>query len=340
MFCGKCGNEIEHGSMFCSNCGEKLDNDYVADGFGDDVEGFQTDYGTQYDESREIISDSSLYGQYPQAPSQDYNQYYDGSQPIAAPEKKKNKGLVIGLVITGVAVVTAIIAAVCIFLGDTDLDRMQFDTPDVTQSEGDAADGEFSDEDTVVEITGNTRILPAYEEGSVFAPEKLYNDADYYVSSNLAALYKESGGYARGQIAQLDTNDVVTVKGAMQDSNWVYVYCEELDIYGWIEPTSISSEPVDAYSAKADKREVIYYSENNCYDVFVSVGKGHNLNLRNIPSSLDEASVVRMVPDGEKVRVLGVSAANGEWYYVCYDSFDYGKLYGFMSGEYLAMDKM
>lgn len=334
MFCGKCGSELEDGSLFCGNCGERADDAHEPESFGNDIEGFQTDYSGQYQEEREIVSDSSFYGMNNPAPVQDYNNY-NVSQPASAPVKKNKSGVIIGVVIAVIAIVAAIGAAVFFLSGsDGDTDGGYPDSSDV-----DGTEDRTEPADTV-EITGNTRILPAYEPGGIFAPEKLYNDVDYYVSCSIAALYKESGGYARGQIAQLDANDVVTVKGAMQDSNWVYVYCEELDIYGWIEPTSISSEPVDAYSAKADKREVIYYSENNCYDVFVSVGKGHNLNLRNIPSSHDEASVVRMVPDGEKVRVLGVSAANGEWYYVCYDSFDYGKLYGFMSGEYLAMDKM
>ncbi len=332
MFCGKCGSELEDGSLFCGNCGERADDAHEPESFGNDIEDFQTDYSGQYQEEREIVSDSSFYGMNNPAPVQDYNSY-NVSQPASAPVKKNKSGVIIGVVIAVIAIAAAIGAAVFFLSGsDGDTDGGYPDSSDV-----DGTEDRTEPADTV-EITGNTRILPAYEPGGIFAPEKLYNDVDYYVSCSIAALYKESGGYARGQIAQLDANDVVTVKGAMQDSNWVYVYCNELDIYGWIDPAHISSEQVNEYAAFRDNRAVVYYEDYECYDAEIDVGSGHNLNLRTAPTSIDASTIVREIPDDEVVRVIGVSAADSTWLYVCYDSFDYGKLYGFMSAEYLDRD--
>ena len=276
---------------------------------------------------------------YNQSGSYDQPANYDYPVGYQAPKPKKN-GLVIGLIVAITAVVIAIAGATVWFVSDGELFKgdsdksSQVDSDDDKDNEDDKNEADAEQDDTV-EITGNTRILDAYDENAIFAPEKLYNDADYYICYDVAALYSESGGYCRGQIAQLDANDVVTVKGAMEGYNWVYVYCKELDIYGWIEPSAISPNRVDAADLNSDRREVAYYADYNCRDAVVNVGSGHNLNLRTIPGSTDDSTIILLVPNRETVKIIGVSVSTPKWYYVCYESYDYGKLYGFMSGDYL-----
>lgn len=351
MFCKHCGQQIADDSVFCGFCGKSV---------GEELQDFDNDDALPLIEEQELAEESVYseeenstdcgYGenQYGYEPQPEYYepqpQYYEAQpdyynngvqygQP--APVKKKKNGLVIGLVIAAVMAVIAVAAVIIALVGGASKPEISIGNGSTGSSTVVEDDDDYAAEEDENLISGNTKILDAYEEGSVFAPEILYNDADYYISCNIGALYKESGGYGRGQIAQLDCNDVVTVKGAMEGSNWVYVYCEELDIYGWIEQTNIAPSAVDEFMAKTDQREVIYHSSSNCYDAVVDVGKGHNLNMRNIPSSLDDSTVVRLIPDGERVKVIGVSAIDVTWYYVCYNSYDYGNIYGFMSGEYL-----
>lgn len=377
MFCENCGSELENGALFCGNCGSKIgssdtySNDKKSDSENNDnfyqqepsvmqepeinaqvnneIYGHDTaDYAADYSQpsySGDYYGDLNPHEEPVQNSQPDfYENPYKNQDAYREPKPRKN-GLVIGLIVAIVAVVIAVAGVVVWFATDDD-NRGRFEDDSDGSSQVDS--GEIINEtepgeliaagDETVEITGNTRILNAYDKGAIFAPEKLYNDADYYVCCSVAALYKESGGYAGGQIAQLDANDVITVKGAMQDSNWVYVYCKELDIYGWIEPSSISPEAVDVTQVKQDKREVSYFADHNCRNAIIKVGVGHNLNLRTVPGSTDDSTIVRLIPNGENVTVIGASVSDAKWYYVCYDSFDYGKLYGFMSADYLKME--
>ena len=294
MFCEHCGAEINNSGVFCSNCGQKTTADnsnkdsdgnpfdeIFSGGTADDITDGNTDCYSSSDMTNEESSEQQIYNEI------DNGQIQNGDKPAPAgdfidnghnvipsyqePKSDKN-GIVIGLIAIIIVLVITIAGGLVWYFTRGDKDTVQDDTrPSV--SESDSAEDAYVEEpaeadegeDKLVPVTGNTRILDAYDETGIFGPEKLYNDIDYYICYNIAALYSESGGYGRGQIAQLDLNDIVTVKGAMKDSNWVYVYCKELDIYGWIEPSAISPDKVDR-AVGSDKREVVYYSEHNCSD--------------------------------------------------------------------------
>lgn len=313
MFCEYCGAEIENADSFCKNCGKKAAG-------SDNVD---SDSTSAADEENNLSDDffSSVH---------DMPSYQE-------PKDEKNR-LVIVLIAIIVVLVAIIAGGMAWYFtrGDeVDADNGQTSTSSETvqaddvfnEEESDATDGE----NEFVPVTGNSVILAAYDEGGIFEPEKSYNDIDYYVCYSLAALYKESGGYGRGQIAQLDLNDIVTVKGGMSDSNWVYVCCKELGIYGWIEPSAISPDRVDRAAGK-DQREVVYYTDDNCRDAIVDIKNDDTLNLRTSPEKIDDETIIYRIPNGDSVRVVGYSAYDAGWLYVRYNSSDYGALYGFMSG--------
>ena len=349
MFCENCGKEIENGSLFCGHCGEKIN---YSDGFGDSqgyideavdaapehYEGNATDFGGDQGYVQSYGNYDAQYG----GPYDGYGQPYDQQQDFPTPPQKTKKNpLVIVLIVVLVVAVLGLGFAAVWFATDGDLGSL-FNKEDSSQSYSDAssdseasADGEEEDTLPKTEQTGNTRILAAYDERKVSEPATLYKDVDYYISCRAAALYAEGDKYKYGQIAQLDVNDIVTVKGATPGSNWVYVYCPELGIFGWIEPGSISPKMVSAADAEIEKHQVSYYEDFECFTAKVKVGSRYHLYLRNVPSDKNDADIIYSVDDQQIVNIIGRSTADSGWYYVYYDSPDQGRLYGFMYSQYL-----
>ncbi len=340
MKCPNCNGRVDADEKLCHNCGSKLS-------FGDKSETSKDSDG--YDASSEIsqlismiqpVDKEQTDANTPNA--QDSLPAYMTGIPVAekATAEKKNSGKgVIGIAAAAVVIVVAIAAA--FVLGGS-----MGSAPDVKKPETTEATHNHDDEDD-----GDIWVDSWYEWGTTEETEEettqgSYGEADAYLERmERYGRYIESPDYTFGPVtyivnekkglrirtgpSEYDSKQdtlhfgvIVETFGKDYSGDWYLVYCEDEDMFGWVNAEYISPTKIE------DPYEVTYFQ----YAIRKRVTDKDVLNLRVAPSV--NAKRIVHLKESLPVTVLGISDADSDWYYV--EAVQNGVTFkGFCHGDHL-----
>lgn len=127
MFCTQCGANVADGAPFCPNCGvafaapqAPVNNYYAAPSAAPQAP------ANDYYAAAPQTPANDYYAAAPQAPVNDYNEYYAAMPPVE-PRKKKNTGLIIGIVVAAIVIIAGVVGALFAtgLIGKSDEEQIQ-----------------------------------------------------------------------------------------------------------------------------------------------------------------------------------------------------------------------
>lgn len=175
-----------------------------------------------------------------------------------------------------------------------------------------------------------TESTTAFEEENILAEYSNLVLPNSYIDGGTKSVEPSVG--LRLRYGPSESYDVITVLpygtsvdiiGVSSIKGWVYVYCANLKMNGWVSEEYLT----DSYYS-SNKLSVSYYT--NTYTVRVEPSVG--LNMRNGPSQ--SYDVMTLLPYNKVLTVMGKSDYDKNWLYVK-TSVDGNDIYGFVHSDYV-----
>ncbi len=87
----------------------------------------------------------------------------------------------------------------------------------------------------------------------IVSPSVSYKTTTGFISSDAGQALRKGPGNSYGQIDILPSGTVIHIIGCEKtDGEWIYVYIPEMDIYGWLSSSYISTSRVDMYEDESE----------------------------------------------------------------------------------------
>ncbi len=252
-----------------------------------------------------------------ETPSQQTNQTPPPPPPPPVTKSKKNTAKIILAIFAVLAIIGTGLAA-----------SSNSKEPSSEDGKNDTSynlhDSLFENEEKTTESTTSFQeenILAEYS--SLVLPDSYIDGGTKSVkpSVGLRLRYGPSESYDIITVLPCGTNvDIIGVSGVQV---WVYVYCSNLKMNGWVYEEYLSSS-----ASSGDKLGVSYYTNTYTARVEPSVG----LNLRNGPAQ--NYDVITLLPYNKTLTVMGQSTYDKNWLYVQV-TVDGNDIYGFVHSDYV-----
>lgn len=320
MFCEMCGKRLEDTSKFCPYCGHKISVDPSSEptNYIDEIEKAPVAEYSPKTDITPVISTAS------QPTDKSVSLSPPAEERYSQPEKKKggNKAIIAVLVI--VLLLGAAFGAFW-FITDGELFNSELFNKETTQP----TDSQNIEDTALPSVNSAT-------SQSVLAPDTAMADEIRYVNVASAAVYAGPDTSVYKAICNASKGDALVVKGTHSNyPDWIYVYSSKVNAYGWISAALLSeSEYAEVPTTDFNTNtEVLYYDASARFDVMISVGEGHNLNLRRQPDTTDPDNVIVLIPDRARATVLGLSSKDTLWYYVEYTD-EFATYYGYIHSDH------
>lgn len=224
MTCKKCSYILYGSENYCPHCGEQCKEPETPANPTTETEP-KPIFISRNQSFEEVASKSRIF-----QPETAFEESYASSERKS---HRKEKGFSRAL--------TAFLSVLCILLFGTALfmaaDYFGF-TP--------VSDLFTSEETTTEKLTDALQQEFASTFGTI-SPQVNYSPVNCTVSSSGSISLRKGPSDSYGQIAPLSSgSEVQVIGGSAEDSNWVYVYVLNEDLYGWISASFISDEPQKA----------------------------------------------------------------------------------------------
>ncbi len=236
--------------------------------------------------------------------------------PVPKPvTSKKSKA---GIVVAVIAVLAVI--GVAIAISSSEKPSSQTDNDTAYDSHGSVSENKKETTENAA-ASGEENILAEYS--SLVLPDGYIDGGTKSVepSVGLRLRYGPSESYDIITVLPCGTNvDIIGVSGV---EGWVYVYCSNLKMNGWVSEQYLTNS-----SFSTDKLAVSYYTDTYTVRVEPSVG----LNMRNGPSQ--SYDVMTLLPYNKTLTVMGKSDYDKSWLYVRV-TVDGNEIFGFVHSDYV-----
>ena len=272
----------------------------------------------------------------PMEKTQSANNYYQPNQIPPVPQKKKNNGLMIALIVIGAVLIIGVFACIGLLAKDNGNNKATENETTVQTEEVPTEETttlpEFSLDDMIgetVEYTGGD----TDSNSNTVQPDFYYEEETRYIKPTAGLVLRKGPGTNYSKILTIKYAQQVTIIGGSHTvSGWDYVFYN--GYYGWVSSQYLTATRPSGGSSGShvDNRytKYQYYEFSNYFYRYVSPSAG--LNLRN-GASTNSASVV-VLPKNTEVTVMGYSAYDSDWYYV-YAYYNGNHYDGFLHSKYL-----